>query len=241
MDTARIINTHLRGNRTPAAAFSAYKPILLELAEFHTVMEIGAGRHALFSRDEIAAKSIDYVANDINPGELSALPNGITSLVFDASGEFPLECEGKFDLIFSRMVQEHISGTRRFYSNMARMLRPGGVALQFHSVLYALPFVINRLIPETLSDPLLYWLQPNRTHEKNPKFPALYDHCRVSAGVRERLRQQGFREVYQIPFYGHGYYKKFPVVREIHGAATDLIRNLDLTGLASFCYTVAQK
>jgi SAM-dependent methyltransferase len=228
-------------SRTSSEAFKNYKSIVIEQSKGKTVLEIGAGRQPLFSPDELAEYKIDYVGNDISQIELDAMSLAVPKYVFDAGKSVPADCLGRFDFIFSKMVQEHIDGTPQYYQNLSRMLKHDGIALNFHPVLYSAPFVINRLMPERLSDPLLYALRSDRTRTRNPKFPALYDHCVISRKVRESLRAQGFSEVVQIPFYGHGYYKKLPLIRDIHRKVTDFIRRKDVTFMASFSYTLAIK
>ncbi|WP_181705629.1 methyltransferase domain-containing protein [Chthonobacter rhizosphaerae] len=241
MDENSQFGAFLDLERTSQAAFGEYKRIVLEKSARKTVLEVGAGRQPLFKPDELRQYDIDYVANDISQVELDAMPVEVPKYAFDASADVPDECVGRFDFIFSKMVQEHIRNTPRYYRNLSRMLKPGGLALNFHPVLYAVPFIINRLMPETLSDPLLYMMRKDRTRERNPKFPALYDHCVISEKVRANLKAQGFREVLQVPFYGHGYYKMFPGIRTVHAKVTSALRRRDFTPLASFSYTVAIK
>jgi SAM-dependent methyltransferase len=224
--------------RHSSAAFAAYKPIILQLSRGKSVLEIGAGRNPLFSPAELAAEDITYSANDIAQSELDAMEHEVPRFAFDASRHAPQECLSRFDVIFSRMVQEHLQDTLAFYRNIALMLKPGGIALNFHPVLYALPFVVNKLMPESWSDPLLYRLRKDRTKERSPKFPAVYDHCTVSEAVRQRIRDAGFAHVRQIAFYGHGYYKSLPLIRDAHRRFTDYAMSRDLTALASFSYTL---
>jgi SAM-dependent methyltransferase len=227
--------------RHSSAAFAAYKPIILQLSRGKSVLEIGAGRNPLFSPAELAAENIAYSANDIAQSELNAMLHEVPRFAFDASQHVPGECLSRFDVIFSKMVQEHVQDTLGFYRNIALMLKPGGIALNFHPVLYALPFVVNKLMPESWSDPLLYRLRKDRNKERSPKFPAVYDHCTVSETVRQRIRDCGFAHVRQIAFYGHGYYKSLPLVRDAHRRFTDYAMGRDLTTLASFSYTLCMK
>ena len=50
----------------------------------------------------------------------------------------------------------------RAWSNVCALLAPGGVALAFHLMLYAPPFVVNWLAPEVLTAPILrfFFLRP---------------------------------------------------------------------------------
>src|ERR1700721_1406514 len=53
-----------------------------------------------------------------------------------------------YDLVFSKMLCEHLPDARTFHANCLRLLRPGARAVHFFPTLYTLPFVANRLIPE---------------------------------------------------------------------------------------------
>jgi hypothetical protein len=138
-------------------------------------------------------------------------------------------------------LQEHIDDTRAYYRNLARMLKPGGIALNLHPVLFSLPFVANRVLPHSMTQPFLYFLKRDRTPDHSPKFPAYYDHCRISPAVRERLRSEGFSEVHQRPFYGHGYYKGLWPAHKLQRGYAYLLWKAGATPLATFSYTLAVK
>jgi len=241
MGAVRIIEAQLGSSRDSAAAFACFRPIISALSSNRSVLEIGAGRRPLFSQSQLVENRIDYTANDIDPNQLAAMPERLPAMAFDASKAVPQQLEGRFDLIFSKMVQEHVSGTLEFYKNIAYMLRPGGVALHFHPVLYAFPFVANLLMPEWLSEPILYRLRRDRVPDCNPKFPARYDHCKINDRVRARLSAQGYSQIHQIPFYGHGYYRPIPGIGAIHQRVTDFLKKRNFTPLATFSYTIGTK
>lgn len=218
-----------------------YKPIVFELSRRKSVLEIGAGRNPLFSQVEIAAGDIDYTANDLDAGELAAMPEDLNSRAFNASGMVPDDCVSRYDFIFSRMVQEHLPDTLSYYQNLARMLRPGGIALNLHPVFFSLPFLINRHLPESITEPILYLTRRDRSSSISPKFPAVYDRCLVSERVRESIKRQGFGYVWQRPFYGHGYYKFAKPIHILQRAYAKFLWQRKLTPFATFCYTVAIK
>ena len=112
------------------------------------------------------------------------------------------------------MVMEHVRDASRAWANMAALLAPGGVALAFHPTLYAPPFVINRLIPETLTAPVLKYFFADRHDGDFPKFPARYDLCRADPAVVEpALSRAGFREVLTAPFWGDRYFRHLPGIQ----------------------------
>jgi len=208
------------------------------------VIEIGGGRSPSFSQNDLQALGIEYTSNDISARELDKAPAWVGKAHFDIAAADPAMIapfEGTFDVAFSKMVMEHVGNFHDAYRNIHRILTPGGLAIAFHPVLYAVPFVINRMIPETVSQPLLAKLFPDRTDEGTPKFPAWYSGCFVSQRVRDSLRAIGFADVWQAPFYGHRYYRKIPIVRDIHKLVTRQLSARNVATLASFAYTIVRK
>lgn len=59
--------------------------------------------------------------------------------------------------------------------------------------------------------------------------------------MRRRLGEIGFAEVLIVPFYGHRYYQRFPVIRDIHRGFTALARRLDLRLLSTYAYIIIRK
>lgn len=109
-------------------------------------------------------------------------------------------------MVFSRMVFEHIPDARRAHANILAMLRPGGLAVHCFSTLYCLPFLVNRLVPDRVSDVLLdIFAKRDRYHHE--KFPARYDWCRGPTR-RQIVRFQGlgYDVVEYRGYFGHGYY-----------------------------------
>lgn len=241
MGALDVVQSHVGAERHSSVVFNNFHKIVRQLSENKRVLEIGAGRNPIFSSAELADGNIDYVANDISPDELDAMQVQVPSAAFDASQGIPDHFVGNFDFVFSNMVQEHVRDTRAFYRNIAIMLRPGGVALHFHPVLFTLPFLINRFVPEAATEPLLYAIRKDRTRSRAPKFPAHYDQCVVSDRVARRLAAEGYASVTQIPFYGHGYYRFLPPLHAAQRAFAKLAAKREVTPLATFSLTLATK
>jgi SAM-dependent methyltransferase len=217
---------------------------ILEAGNCRSVMEIGGGRFPSFDKGVVEQLGVHYTSNDISARELSLAPDWVSKAHFDIQTRDPSELDdhaGRYDLIFSKMVMEHIPSYRRTYRNIARLLKPGGMAISFHPTLFALPFVVNYLAPERLTRPLLELVFPNRSDVDTPKFPAYYSGCRVSRRLREEIRAFGFASVEQVPFYSHGYYEKFPLLRGAHDRLSRVIMKLNITPLAAYCYTFVSK
>jgi SAM-dependent methyltransferase len=110
-------------------------------------------------------------------------PREFGRALFDVAGDVDPKEHGRYDLVISRMVMEHVRDAARAWANMANLLAPGGVALAFHPTLYAQPFVINWLIPERLTAPVLKLFFSDRHDGDSPKFPARYDLCIANPAV----------------------------------------------------------
>jgi SAM-dependent methyltransferase len=172
-----------------------------------TVLEVGAGANPTLPRAALAAVGdVRYVVNDVDPDELAKAEPGYDTLVGDMSapGWKPPE---PFDLIFSRMVNEHVPDGETYYGNLFHALRPGGLTVHCFSTLYALPFVANRVMPERVSDALLQSAQHRRDFHHHGKFRAYYAWSRgpTRRNIR-RFESVGFVVERYDGYFGHGYY-----------------------------------
>lgn len=217
---------------------------LISVRNARTILEIGGGRWPLLAGDEITSRGVRYIVNDISESELALAPPYVEKACFDISRKAPFDDEhlvGKVDVMFSKMVFEHVSDAQQAYKNIHRLLSPGGVCLNFHPVLYSLPFLVNWMLPEQLSSRLLQLFFPYRGPDKVPKHPAKYDHCVISEAEQEMLRSIGFSKVWQVPFWYHNYFKKIPGLYQAEAALTGVAERNNWTAFASFCYTCVMK
>lgn len=210
-----------------------------------SVLEIGGGRFPALTREEMSALGGGtYTTNDISERELSLAPDWVERAHFDIQTpdvEVIEQYRDKYDIAFSRMVMEHVPNYLRAYRNIHTVLRDGGISIAFHPVLYSVPFVLNWLIPEQASRRLLTLMFPHRTDAGTPKFPAVYSGCRISAAVRRNLKDIGFRNVWQLPFYGHTYYSRMPGIRDVHAKISETLAASNTTVFATYAYTIVQK
>jgi SAM-dependent methyltransferase len=228
-------------------AWDNYKRVVHDLCvtlKLRRILEIGGGRDPLFTCEEIKDLGVDMTVNDISPEELAILPAEYRTACFDVAGD--ISCIGhlrnSFDLAFSQMVFEHVADGRRAWSNLYQLLAPGGVALAFFPTLYAMPFVLNKLLPDKLAASIVRTFFPNRATEEDPVFPARYSWTFADdRRMRPMLSAIGYREVAILPFYGHGYYGGFPVICDLHKWYTRLARKHDWRLQASFAYVAVRK
>jgi SAM-dependent methyltransferase len=220
-------------------AWENYKAVVLSLQREYaceSLLEVGGGRTPLIDERENDSLGVKYTLNDISACELGSAPEWVSKACFDICSP-PTDVHSKFDLIFSKMVFEHISDAKKAYMGIYRLLAPGGLFLSFFPTLYCLPFFINYLSPESLSSKLQRRLVPRDT----PKFPAYYKWCRSSESLQRKLEGIGFSEVALAPFYGHGYYESIPLVRNLHGKWTEIIRRKDIRVQSSYAYAFVRR
>lgn len=157
----------------------------------------------------------EYTVLDVSAVELAKAPEGYRKLQADICGELSGAPEN-FDLVFSKMLAEHIPDAAAFHRNVLRLLRPGGLAFHFFPTLYALPFVVNRWLPERLAAHLLNILSP-RDGYRHAKFPAYYRWCRgPTPSQLSALSGLGYEVVSYVGFFGHeSYWKRVPPIARL--------------------------
>jgi SAM-dependent methyltransferase len=229
-------------------AWDNYEDLVCALAlrlGLHDVCEIGGGRDPIFTAHEAEHAGINLIVNDIDAGELARAPAGLSTACFDVSGDLSEigNQSNLYDMMISRMVFEHVENVPQAWANIYQLLRPGGVGLCFIPTLYALPFAINHLIPESVSSRIVKSLFPNRSADGgDPKFPARYEWCFGSERkLRRMLDPIGFSDVHVLPFWGHGYFKRMPGLREADHGFNWLMGQLNIRTLTTYAYVIVRK
>ncbi len=217
----------------------AFLQRLIETRGVRSICDIGGGANPLLPIEYIRQHSLDYTVLDISETELQKAPPCYHKIMADiASRDFSIG--GKtFGLVFSKMLAEHISDAPQFHTNIRKILAPEGVAAHFFPTLYAIPFLMNRIIPESLSDRLLSVFAP-RDRFQRAKFPAYYQWCRGPTERQfQRLAGVGLVVVQYIGFFGHaGYYRRLPGIRQIHELTTRMLMKFPNPHLTSYAFLV---
>ncbi len=87
--------------------FSAYIESLIETRGLRRVCDIGGGANPLLGPDYIRANGLSYSVLDISQGELDKSPPAYDKIRADITGT-DLEVDRSFDLVFSKMLAEHV-------------------------------------------------------------------------------------------------------------------------------------
>lgn len=230
-------------------AFDHYEETIFAIADalrLRRLCEIGGGRDPAFSLAQLEPRGLDYTINDIDQRELDRAPSGYRTACFDIAGPAQtfVPLAGSQDLVFSRMVFEHVAGVEQAWRNVHTLLAPGGVGLAFIPTLYAWPFLLNHMIPETASRRLLnlFSREDRSSDGSNPKFPALYDWAYGSQRkLAPMLNRAGFEDIHVVPFWGHDYLRRVPVLRDLDDAYTRLCVARDWRLQTTYAYIVVRK
>ena len=206
------------------------------------VGELGGGANPTVGLPELVGRSLDQTVLDISPEELARTPADVERLCVDLCAETP-PVEDRFDLVYSRMLCEHVRSGRTFHRNCYAALRPGGYAVHFFPALTAVPFALNRVLPTSLSRRLVERLFPARRRGgKHAKFPARYSWCfGPTPSQLARFRSVGFEVVACDVGIGHGYYDRIPVLRGLERAKARLVLRHPSPWLAAYVVVVLRR
>jgi SAM-dependent methyltransferase len=208
------------------------------------VCDIGGGANPALPLDFLNAHKVECLVYDISASELAKAPAGYTKVTGDITRDVPAAQVGRCDLVFSKMLAEHVRDAEAFHKNIHRLLRPGGLSFHFFPTLFTLPFVANRLLPERLAYAILNLLQSGREkHGKLAKFPAYYKWCRGPLQSQfRRFEGCGFRVLKYVGFFGHPpYYSKLPLVRDIHRLNCRWLVKHPIPAITSFAWVILEK
>jgi SAM-dependent methyltransferase len=204
------------------------------------VADIGGGANPVLDAQYIKAHQIKYTMIDIDGGELAKAPDCYDKLQGDVTSP---DCgaDGSYDLVFSAMLAEHVKSGEALHRNLYRMLAPGGIAMHYFPTLYSPPFIANYFLPERLASKILFALNP-RNRFQNAKFPAHYSWCRgPSKGQIARLEAIGYEMEMYRGFFGHIYYRKIPVLRDMATAFSKYMLKHPIPQATSFAWLVMRK
>lgn len=207
------------------------------------ILEIGSGANPTLSAEEVTTLGIEYTTNDISAEELKKAPKVFTRWQADLCAPNLVENHfQKYDLIFSRMVNEHVRDGKQYYQNIYSLLRPEGVTAHCFSTLFAFPFLVNKLLPEQLTDRLLNVFNPRDRHQ-HEKFRAYYSWSRGPARkMFTRFENLGFEILEYTGYFGHGYYRnKLPFLDQLERRKASWLVRHPSPWLTSYASLVMKK
>lgn len=209
--------------------------LIRELPDGAVVLDLGGGRRCVYARAVDPPGRVKLVAIDISPEELALNTDVTETYVADVAAGLPMP-DASVDLVLSRALLEHVDGVPAAVRQMARVLRPGGIALHFVPCRYSLFGTAARVLP---FGPLLWLTHTVLPHTRGVVgFPVFYDHCYPQALERE-FRAAGFADVQlSITWACPGYFMAAYPLFLFHALYEQAVRRLGLRRLAA--YTVVR-
>lgn len=192
------------------------------------ILDVGSGRKPTIPVDQRPPGTC-YAGLDLSASELRKAPPGSYDElhIADVARRQP-QLEGRFDLIVSWQVLEHVKPLRVALENLRAYLRPGGrMVVQFSGKFSAFG-LINMAVPNRLG----VWAMERLLH-RDPEtvFPAWYDRCWHGA-LRSLLQPWHSSEV--LPRYrGAGYFAFMPLLQRTYLAYEDWARRRHHPNLAT--------
>src|SRR5436190_10074770 len=111
--------------------------LIRSLPDGATVVDLGGGRRCVYAGAVPLGKAIHLVAVDISAEELALNTSVDETHVGNVAEGLPFP-DQSVDLILSRALLEHVDDVPSAIRHMARVLKPGGVALHFVPARYSL-------------------------------------------------------------------------------------------------------
>lgn len=220
--------------------YAAFVEDLVATSGARRICEVGAGARPSLPLEFVESRALDYVILDVSKDELAKAPRGYSKIQADIRSP-KLELDGLYDLVLSRMVAEHIDEPETFHANVHNVLAPGGRAFHFFPTLYALPFVVNRILPSVMSLAVLKLLRPQRARNR-AKFRVYYAWCRgPTAKQVARFETLGYIVEAYIGFFGHNYYAKVKPLQSVADASARVLVRHPVSLLTSFAYVILRK
>lgn len=206
------------------------------------IAELGGGANPVLGDNERWGFASHRIVVDISAEELAKAGGDVETRVLDLCQ--PVR-DGRemYDIVFSKMLCEHVPDGRAFHRNCFDLLRPGGLAVHYFPTLYTLPFVLNRLIPEQAARTLLRKIQPGRIDDpKHEKFPAYY---RWTTGPTKRAIRRfesvGFELEQWHGAFGHHYYHLVKPLDALEQAKSRFLLEHPVPALTSFAVVALRK
>ncbi len=200
-DASRRFNRLFPGRKDPMPEFA---PLVRRLVSRggHAI-DIGGGRHPLFSPAEKHELQLTVTGVDLSAAELAAAPPGSYDRAIACDAERMSEVPASSsDIAYSRAVAEHLPDPRAMFGETYRVLRRSGMSVHYVPNKWALFALVNAVLPPEISRRALYATRPWATEWAG--FRAYYRETSPRA-LRRLFAEIGFREVTVQPYYHADY------------------------------------
>ena len=189
------------------------------------VCELGGGARPALELEFLRRHDVSCLVVDVSESELRKAPPGYDTLLGDVSSSRLAtgRHDGGYDLVFSRVLAEHVPDAWRFHRNSRALLRPGGRAMHFFPTLWWPPFLANRLLPERLAETILLRIEPWRERSGDRgKFPAYYHWCYGPTGRQvQRFAAAGFAVEHCVAYFGEATHMPGRLLQKVNSLWTE--------------------
>ena len=196
------------------------------------VLDVGGGKHPAISVQTKQELGLHVVGLDISDVELRQAPPGAYDhiVVGDVA---TVTIPGKYDLVFSRSVIEHVAQPRAALANLAATLAPGGTMAHFMPCRNAPFAVLNRWLGNRVARRVLFTVFPEKA--QNSGFRAYYRDC-TPARLSDICRECGLEIEKVVPYFKSEYTAFFAPVYTVEMLRQVLMCSLNLENFGeSFC------
>jgi SAM-dependent methyltransferase len=225
--------------------WGGYDDFVLDLAhrnDAKAVAELGGGANPVIGDLDKWGFATNRIVIDISETELAKANGDVHMRVADLCQ--PINDDlGAYDIVFSKMLCEHLPNPRVFHENCFKLLRPGGLSVHYFPTMFTVPFAINKVIPEKAAHSLLDKVSPGRLDRGNiDKFPAYYRWTNgPTPRAKRRFESVGFEvEEYHATF-GHMYYNRVKPLDLLERAKTNFLFKHPVPALTSYAVAVLRK
>jgi 2-polyprenyl-6-hydroxyphenyl methylase/3-demethylubiquinone-9 3-methyltransferase len=201
------------------------------------VLDVGGGKRPAISVQTKQQLGLHVVGLDVSEEELAQAPPGAydTTVVGDVAA---VPIPGKYDLVFSRAVLEHVADPGSAIANLTRVLVPGGIMAHVMPCRNAPFAVVNRLLGNRSARRLLFAIFPEK--QENSGFLAHYRDCTPSR-LSRTCRESGLEIVDLTPYYNSGYTSFFAPLYTVEMLRQALMCSLRLEDFAEGFSIVARR
>ena len=201
------------------------------------VLDVGGGASPTIRPEVVGELGLWVVGLDVSAERLQQAPAGAYQdfIVGDVAS---VGIPGRFDLVLSSALLEHVRDVEAAIANMAASLSENGVMAHFVPCRNAPFAIINRLLGNRLSRGVLLGLHPERGQIAG--FPAYYDQC-VASALRAICGRSGLEIVDLKPYYVSEYFESCLPLHVLDLVRQLVLARLDWADLAETLWIVARK
>lgn len=203
--------------------------VAARLAPGMHVLDVGSGWKPSVP---LSARPADclYVGFDVSRHELERAPAGSYDEIVVGDARRPrAELSGRFDLVLSCQVLEHVRPLDEVVASLRSYLRPGGRFVAFLSGTFSVYALVNRVLPQRVGT---WAMQRLLNRPADTMFRAYYDRCWASA--LERVFAD-WSEVEVVPrWHGAGYFAFSSGLTALYVGYEEWARRSGLVNLAPY-------